>query len=251
MAFLRGDVPVAERMAVIGLDRHALAEPAPHSLNAKTAAKNNFIAWHRLLGTTFSADATAAAAESWSYPSGYLLEGREARRLFPDDAERPVRVDASNGAMRVVSQRTCGIFGERGRLRAGALAVDIGDVPAAVWISSLDGEPLGRSWRMLLTHVTDVQCEGLRWEDAACRKLLSFGRKPFLVKNGFARIAVCVDGSPDGGAGFRVHALSFSGERRCEIPCTRTDRGLLSFVCDVARDRTDATCLYEIERIEK
>ena len=130
----------------------------------------------------------------------------------------------------------------------------IGGGAATVFATSLDGEPLAASSRILVTHLTDAQNTGARYADAAMTVLLDWGRLPYLMRAGKADIELftTAKGSQDeqlpfANNPFRVFALSSSGARRAEIPCRYAD-GVLRFVADVARDPAEATFLYEVVR---
>lgn len=110
-------------------------------------------------------------------------------------------------------------------------------------MSSLDGAPVARSGRLLLTHVTDVQDEGVTYADEGRKILLKWGRLPHLMRAGRAEVSIRLEGD----AVPRVYALRADGSRRCEVPST-WDGKTLAFVADTARDSSDATFLYEIVR---
>ncbi|MBQ3806856.1 MAG: hypothetical protein II840_02755 [Kiritimatiellae bacterium] len=61
-----------------------------------------------------------------------------------------------------------------------------------VCVHSLDGEPITKSRRMLLTHLTDVQGEGERFADESMTVLLKWGTRP-LAQNGSAEISLALD----------------------------------------------------------
>ena len=171
-----------------------------------------------------------------------------------------LRIDKGCGSMVVVTPRTCGGFAESGRIDAGPLSFEIagcdvpsfqdnsatnhsslftlhsslrgGDAaPTTLWASSLDGEPLERSRRILLVHLTDVQGEGAQFADKARRILLQWGKAP-LVRTGAADVELRL--SPEGGAGATpptVWALDTAGRRVGTIP-SRVENGILRFrVC--------------------
>ncbi len=155
-----------------------------------------------------------------------------------------VSIDRAQGVLRVATPRTCAVFAEGGTHAAGALRVEIGGAPATVFATSLDGEPLANSSRMLVTHLTDVQNAGSRYADAAMTVLLDRGRLPYLMRAGEAEIELPCVGNP---AEWRVWALSPSGVRVAEIPF-RVEDGVLRFTADTARDPAEATFLYEVVR---
>ena len=166
-----------------------------------------------------------------------------------------LRLDKERGSMALVTPRTCGGFAEDGQVEAGVLSFEIlpsnqssanqssvsgesnASVPTTLWASSLDGEPLSRSSRILLVHLTDVQGEGAQFADERRRILLKWGEAP-LVRAGAADVAlrlepraggVRVEDSPRSfPAEWRVWALDTAGNRVGEIPAVLDD-GVLRF----------------------
>ena len=183
------------------------------------------------------------------------IENTSLGAFEPACGESPgVSIDPVQGAFRVATPRTCGIFAEGGEHAAGVLRAEIWGGAATVFATSLDGEPLAASSRILVTHLTDAQNTGARYADAAMTVLLDWGRLPYLMRAGKADIelSTTAKGSQDEqlpfvNNPFRVFALSSSGARRAEIPCRYAD-GVLRFVADVAHDPAEATFLYEVVR---
>lgn len=150
--------------------------------------------------------------------------------------------DREKGSLSVATARTCGGFAEDGRIMAGAVAALCDKGPVAVWATSLDGEALGRSRRILVAHLTDLANSGDTYEDESRQTLLRWGQPPHLVRAGVARLALAL-----GEGEFKVYALDTSGERVREVPC-KTSKGRLRFTADVAADPGNATFLYEVVR---
>lgn len=178
--------------------------------------------------------------------------------------------------MAIVTPRTCGGFAESGRIDAGPLSFEILSVasqsfdsskavaetaaPTTLWASSLDGEPLVSSRRILLVHLTDVQGDGAQFADERRQILLQWGRGP-LVRVGAADVELNMstniqklpmsanangeqmefDGNP-----FTVFALDTAGHRVGEVPAT-FERGVLRFRASTAGP--NGGCIfYEITR---
>lgn len=162
--------------------------------------------------------------------------------LAPGDRSA-LAFDARAGTMTIRTARTAGGFALRGRIAAGAFEADVGDDPATVWASALDAQPLERSRRILVTHLTDVQNTGARFEDDDMKVLLAWGRRPHLMRAGRAEVSLAVE---EGGR-FRAYVLDVDGARRGEIPVA-VRGGRLVLAADVARDPDQASFLYEIVR---
>ena len=155
-----------------------------------------------------------------------------------------LRLDKERGSMTLVTPRTCGGFAESGRIEAGVLSFGIAGhdgpalqdnsatnhsslvtchsslrcghiVPTTLWASSLDGEPLERSSRILITHLTDVQGEGARYADDTRRILLRWGKAP-LIEVGAADVELRL--APCGEAASSVFALDTAGNRVAKVP---------------------------------
>lgn len=151
-------------------------------------------------------------------------------------------MDPAAGTLRVASDRTCGVFVESGLLRVGCMEVDVRDVPATVWASSLDAKPLTESSRILLCHLTDVQNSGVAFADSTRMVLLRWGTMPHLMRKGKADVAMSLARGD-----WTVYALDCAGNRRCVVPSAWRD-GRLTFCADVALDPSDATMNYELLR---
>ena len=68
----------------------------------------------------------------------------------------------------------------------------VGNNSATVWASSLDGQPLASSSRILVTHLTDVQNSGVRYRDPELTILEDWGGLPHLARNGAADLSLAV-----------------------------------------------------------
>ena len=205
----------------------------------------------------------------WKTRIGVAL-GRDGGRA----PERPLATDAgevssSDGAFRVVTPRTCGGFVESGALACGPVTFAIlpsggnpgnPSAPAAVWASSLDGEPLATSSRILVAHVTDARNSGATFDTDEARVWHRQGHTPALVRRGRASIELALGG----GAGappssFAVFRLSSAGRRIVEVPfetiaaggAPRDTAQTVRFTADTAYDPSCATLFYEIIRSSK
>lgn len=168
------------------------------------------------------------------------------RNVFTSETGE-ITLDGPRDVMVLDTARTAGGFAPVSgaiRTRDGGLSITISGVDATVWVSSLDDQPLGRSGRLLVTHLTDLQNADIRYAEEERRTLLDWGRLPHLVRAGKAAIEIRLKGAGK----FKVWALSTSGRRTAVVKSTA--RGdLLSFDADVAGDPSNgARMLYEIAR---
>ena len=194
-------------------------------------------------------------------------------------------LDKARGSMALITPRTCGGFVESGCIEAGPLSFEIvggapsvagataaartepgPPVPTTLWVSSLDGEPISSSSRLLLVHLTDVQGEGAQFADERRRILLQWGKAP-LVAVGSAEVTLrlhtpnpaksanAVNGANDAngvndanGANYVVWSLDTAGNRVGEIP-SRVEDGILRFTVST-RGPHGGRIYYEITRNE-
>ncbi len=223
--FLRGDLaPHAVRRPVTLSERNirALAQPFAPYETADTA-----LAWRARVGTAFGDAESAPDTE--------------------DLADGPVWTDASNGVFTVVSPRTCGGFSDGAGFRAGALEARP-DSFAAIWASTLDGNPFAATRRILVTHMTDVRQTDMEFEEKgeAGRDLLGWGHLPHRIRAGKADIALSVAPGK-----WTVFALNPDGTRAAEVTSSPPDAdGLLRFKADIARDPANPAWLYECVAID-
>lgn len=148
--------------------------------------------------------------------------------------------DRKRGSFAIDTPRTAGGFTPSGALTAGPVSLDVGDVAATVWASSLDGRPIVQSRRLLVSHLTDVQADGNVYADAEKTILLKWGRATPVVRKGTARVALAV-AHPEK---LSVWALETSGRRVAKLP-VEVKGGRLCFTAAV-QGAEGARMLYEV-----
>jgi len=118
----------------------------------------------------------------------------------------------------------------------------IGGAGATVWVSSLDGETLAESQRLLLTHLTDLQNTDVRYAERGRLTLLAWGKLPHLVRVGEAKVALRrTDGKLP-----KVYVLATSGRGLGEVPVAKDGNGAL--VLDLStKGETGAQLMYEVD----
>jgi hypothetical protein len=239
--FLRGDMaPLADKLALtVTPDTFMPADGKPTGV----VPKWRDAAWQTQVGTAVA-----------PVPAGvktFNLGEQIARTNAPVSlAVNPaIAFDRTAGSFGINTPRTAGGFAEGGPIDAGGLRAVVSGAPATVWATSLDGEPLERSSRILVAHLTDVQPREALYADDERTILLDWGTpQPLVMRRGRADIAISV--SVDAGAqppSFAVFALSADGSRRQAVPASHAN-GRLSFTVEVERDISSATWLYEVER---
>ena len=161
---------------------------------------------------------------------------------FVPKGSAAVRLDRTRGTFAINTPKTAGGFAPSGRLEAGAIGFDVGDVAATVWASSLDARPLTESRRILLTHLTDVQADGNVYADSARRILLEWGAARPIVRNGRAKVELALANA----AAYEVWGLRSDGQR-LEKVASEVVGGKLCFTADVAAAGGARLC-YEVVR---
>ena len=127
-----------------------------------------------------------------------------------------------------------------GVIRTSHMRAKVLDAAATVWVHSLDGVEIPKSRRLLLTHLTDVQGDGVKFADESMTTTLRWGGRP-LVKNGSVHVALRLDEPGD----YRVYELATSGRRMGVVPAKVRDGEWLCFPAEVAGPN-GARILYEV-----
>lgn len=245
--FLRGDLAPLKNTYELVLPKGAvlqMRDQIPHNYTGWP-----WLGWYARLGTRVADAPSLGAAWSGRFPDVYTRSSAEIRKLLaPDPAaalppagDGAVALDKESGIFVLKTPRTCGGFAEQGLVDAGDLVFDVGGTAATVWASSLDSQPLARSSRLLLTHLTDVQNSGIRYAQRSRKTLLEWGGLPHLARNGKAEIRLAVTSAK----AYKVYALSLGGRRVAEVP-SRVEKGRLAFTAAVDAQPESATLLYEI-----
>ena len=283
--FLRGDAEPLETTYAVTLPPDRISSPDA-MIGAGTRVDWVAAAWRAKIGAVMGKAGTQPPSfvHAGDFDAAYAKGTAEVMRDLDaaataggSGARLPVVV--TNGVFLIDTPRTCGVFAEGGEYTAGVLTVTLGgasraepaseetprsprtpreissapkspreeNVPATIWVSSIDGAPLRVSRRILLTHLTDIQNTGASYADADMTVLKDFGRLPYLIRTGRAEVTLSLAGETGAQSPVVVYALASDGTRTAEIPVTFSD-GVLRFTADIARDPASATFLYEIVR---
>ncbi len=281
--FARGDLQPAPHSLAIVMTPQDLAAPPPRIPNL--AARWHWAAWITRIGTQVVDDPGAALPYEIALPLGWatpeaaythartagvgdpyeltsdklmsLLKERgvlgagnptdPARNVYQSETGE-VTIDAPRDVLTLDTPRTAGGFAPSGETiqTQHGIEVLVQDVPATVWVSALDDQPIASSRRLLLTHLTDLQNTGTRYAERARRTLLDWGRLPHLVRAGRAEVRLCLRNPHE----FQVWALSTAGRRVAQVPA-RVQDGALAFTVDVTSAREHGAVLcYEIAAAE-
>ena len=261
--FLRGDLqPAKHSVAITSTPEALLASAAVSSDRAPAWSR---LAWLTRVGWRIG-DASQAAEHELSLgfsgetnplaagtektildsfaQSGWLsatnrTDGKK-NRVQSETGE--VTIDASASVLTVSTPRTAGGFAPAGkRIDTDAATIEILDTHATVWVSSLDGEPITRSKRLLITHLTDLQNSGTRYGDRKRQLLLAWGKLPHLVRAGRANVTLRLEHADRA----KVYSLAVNGKRTGEVQASAVECAL-SVPLSVCADGK-ARMLYEIE----
>jgi hypothetical protein len=153
----------------------------------------------------------------------------------------PVTVDRTSGVLRVISPRTVGVYAPPGDAHTvGAATIRVRGTRSAVAVSTLDGQTLTNSKRMLITHVTDVQNTGATFDNVLMQVIRAWGTTPHLVRNGSATVWI----NANARATLRLWRLDSSGARIAEIPTRVTPSAVIADLS--VRGPEGATLYYEL-----
>ena len=274
--FLRGDLaPCADAYAVLLPPSKITGSFDGESTQLNTPWPE--LAWRARLGTVWAEEAPSWAKWVDPYPDYYKRTGPVADLPPRDD----IAVDREAGWFKVATPRTCAVFAEGGTHEAGCMRISLAALPpvsgatppsgpsalsqlsgeaaltaaeggnlsgdalaATVWASSLDGEPLASSKRILVGFLTDLRNTGTEMEEEEAAILVrKWGTTPHLVRAGKTRVELALDPATD----WRCFALSQGGRHLAEVFVTRAEDGRLALDLDNAAAGT-ATMFWELVR---
>lgn len=130
-------------------------------------------------------------------------------------------VDGPRDVLVLNTPMTAGGYAPAGEsIEAGPVKATIEETDATVWVSSLDGNPIGSSRRLLITHLTDLQNTGAHFGERARQTLLAWGGLPHLVRTGRATVRLAHDEA----ANAEVWVLATSGRRVAKVEAQRQGR---------------------------
>jgi len=278
--FLRGDMKTAPHNVAVVMTAADLQ--APPSRIPSLAPRWHWAAWMTRIGTEIVQNPSAALPFSAILPLGWKTAPAEyaaakppadlnpysaddekildlltrkkivsgsnmadpARNVFTSETGE-ITFDGPRDVMLLDTDRTAGGYApiaQTIRTRDGGLSVTITGAEATLWVSSLDSQPLRKSRRLLVTHLTDLQNSGIRYAEETRQTLLDWGRLPHLVRAGKAAIEIKLAGARK----YKVWALSTSGRRAGQVK-SEAHGSVLRFEADVAADPgTGARMFYEI-----
>ena len=281
--FLRGDLQMARHSVALVMTEADLAHPAA---KIPTLAPGwHWLAWVTRVGTQVVRSPETALPESalvplaWqtpasAYPSSQvlalepytagnapLIAALKERGILPSATPDPehkffrsetgeITIDGPQDRLVLDTPRTAGCYARAGQTveaSNGGVGIAIEGSDATVWVSALDREPIRRSRRLLVTHLTDLQNTGIRYAESARKTLLDWGRSPHLVRAGKAEVSIRLENA----SRYAVWALTPGGKRLAQVPA-KIEGDTLRFTADVAGDPdAGARMLYEVTHTER
>ncbi len=273
--FVRGDMRMAPHRVALTMTAADLENPP--AVVPQLAPRWHWIGWLTKLGTEVLPDSSVSSSSElhlpldWATPgtgsnqggdpyqvsNAALLSALREKNILsasnPTNPDQPffrsetgeITIDGPRDQLILDTERTCGGYAPAGQMihdKAEKVSISIIGTNATVWVSSLDGQPIPQSRHLLITHLTDLQNDGIQYAETERKTLLKWGGLPHLVRNGQARIRMQL---PDP-AKYEAWSLSTSGRRVTRLQ-TKTDGRFLEFVADVgAFPKQGAQMLYEL-----
>lgn len=154
-----------------------------------------------------------------------------------------VFIDGAMGTFRLITPRTIvGIAPDSETLRFGAVSAKFTDSDGMFWITALDNQPIAKSARMLVAHVTDAQNSGSRFYSSERKVLEEQGTAPTLARHGLLTLELERSGAP---RSVEIWRLDQSGQRTSPV-VTTVSSNLVRFTGDNRGPDGKAVVYYEI-----
>lgn len=153
-----------------------------------------------------------------------------------------IRLDSRAKIFTAVTSRSEAlVIQDRGKLLGQAVEVDNSGGVCTILVAGLDDQPIRRSRRLLVLHLTDVQNSKTKFRTRDLTVWEKVGELPHLVRRGNATVSINIGRDTN----VRVWAIDLSGRKKVEIPCDVNGQ-TISFVAQTVRQ--EGTFLaYEIE----
>jgi hypothetical protein len=175
--------------------------------------------------------------------TGWLPKGDAAqwRRVLRSETGE-LTIDSGRDVLVLDTPNTAGGYAPQGETVAtAAVRIRIDETDATVWVSSMDGKPIGESGRLILCHLTDLQNSGAMFAEQARKTLYYWGDLPHLVRAGSATVRITMSSASRAA----VYALSTSGKRLHSVE-SAVDGGELIIKPNVLGPDGKARLVYEV-----
>jgi hypothetical protein len=279
LLFLRGDIASAKHTLGIKLTpQYAFYDNPPLSVIPQDVSRLSLVTgisldWQKSAQTAVGYD---GLIEPSNASFGYLgkaidhvgskfglgMEGRWASRveairksglLPPANATDPVKgtfqsdtgeitLDTQRRRLAVITPNTeASVFDSDLPVTLSKLKIEAADGPALVSVSSMDGQPIGNSDRLLVILATDAMNTGMRFANADGVTLLDLGKLPVLLRTARIRVFLAHQ-HPER---LKLFSTTLAGKRMDTIPLERVPGGI-RFVLDTNNLSHGATTYFEI-----
>lgn len=153
-----------------------------------------------------------------------------------------ILIDAPRDVLVLDTPRTAGGYAPEGEtIQTDAVTIRLNKTFGTVWVSSVDGQPIRQSRRLILTHLTDLQNSGIRFGEKACQTLLAWGGMPHLVRDGAATVRLKLEAAAEA----QVWELATNGRRIARLPA-QVETGALVVTVTTRNADGKARMIYEI-----
>ena len=178
-------------------------------------------------GVRILSPAQASGREALPDPALQALRRKLLQTGIAESSTGEIRLDSKRKTLAIETSRTVSAVLASGDLNAGILTVRGAESPMSITLCSLDGEPVARSRKLLLFHLTNVIDSGTAFDGAPMQFQTAWGKLPHLLRRSPAEIVLKLEGATP----VHVEALRLDGSIGGRVPSTFSD-GVLSFRAD-------------------
>ena len=130
---------------------------------------------------------------------------------------------------------------DQGNSQVGGMTVIKPSVPLLVATTSIDGNPIAESKRMLIFVLTDAQNTGMEFKDATRTELLKLGHLPAVIQRVQFKFSLKSSATKN----LKVYALSLAGKRRELVPAT-LNNGVVHVDFDTGMLKQGPSTVFEL-----
>lgn len=156
-------------------------------------------------------------------------------------------LDTQKKRLTVITPRTeAAVFDGTDPIALANLKIDSTDNPALVSVSSMDGNPLSSSKRMLVILATDARNSNMQFADAAETTLTALGKLPVVIQTATVKLTLANSNA----AQLKVYSDTLAGKRGDAIAVEHAANSI-SFTLDTSRLSHGPTTYFEIVGTDK
>ena len=156
----------------------------------------------------------------------------EGKILHSDTGE--ITLDTEKASLSVVTPNTeAYVLRQTGSL-SGAVATVQANGQVVISISAMDGQPLAKSQRMLILHLTDIKNTGTTFRNQDGRILEAWGKAPLLIRSQSDTLSLKL--KAPAGKSYTLWAVGINGKRLWKVPVQSSGEGLTCKLETVSKD---------------